>query len=107
MQDKEHILKKTYIQHAGPDVFKQQLKVHIFITLFFVYCGDKICTDKMIFKRLWITTDFTSVKVKQLSEGNISTIVPHGGATTKSMNFPPFLNFTVRSFSNMRGVFIF
>lgn len=36
MQDKEHILKHTYIQHAGPDVFKQQLKVHIFITLFFV-----------------------------------------------------------------------
>lgn len=43
------------------------LKVHIFITC----------------KEAQTECDFPQVKVTQLSEGHVSTIVPQGGATTK------------------------
>lgn len=51
--------------------------------------------------------------VKRLSielyvrEGNVSTIWPHGGATTKAMNFPPFFKrYSSHRFSIARLIYL-
>lgn len=61
----------------------------------------------MILKRLDNNLNRVYVRKGNISKYNISIIKPHGGATTKAINFPPFSNFTVHRFSNTRLVFIF
>lgn len=52
----------------------------------------------MILKRLDNNLNRVYVRKGNISKYNISIIKPHGGATTKAINFPPFFKFYSSSF---------